>query len=133
MKQLFEIGSRKNYIRTVESIDTAAFESGVVHSAYATFALARDAEWAGRLFVLDMKEADEEGIGTFVTVTHQSPALVGEQVVFEIVIDDLHKNVINCSYTARVGERLIAQGRTGQKILKRDKLNSIFEGLKKCP
>ena len=131
MKQLFEIGSRKNYIRTVESIDTAAFENGVVHSAYATFALARDAEWAGRLFVLDMKEADEEGIGTFVTVTHQSPALVGEQVVFEIVIDDLHKNVINCSYTARVGERLIAQGRTGQKILKRDKLNSIFEGLKK--
>ena len=131
MKQLFEIGSRKNYTRTVESADTAAFDSGAVHSVYATFALARDAEWAGRLFVLDMKEADEEGIGTFVTVTHQSPALVGEQVVFEVVIDDLHKNVINCSYTARVGERLIAQGRTGQKILKRDKLNSIFEGLKK--
>ena len=131
MKQLFEIGSRKNYTRTVESADTAAFESGVVHSAYATFALARDAEWAGRLFVLDMKEADEEGIGTFVTVTHHSPAMVGEQVVFEVVIDDLHKNVINCSYAARVGERLIAEGRTGQMILKRDKLNSIFEGLKK--
>jgi hypothetical protein len=62
--------------------DCASFESGNVHPVYATFALGRDAEWACRLFVLEMKEAYEEGIGTFLTIHHKSPALVGSNVLF---------------------------------------------------
>ena len=129
MKQLFAPGSEKSYTKVVTMDDIARFESGTVHEVYATFAIARDAEWAGRLFVLDMKEDDEEGIGTFVLVDHHAPALVGETVTYEVVIDELHKNIIGCTFSAYVGQRLIASGRTGQKILKRDKLDSLFEGL----
>ncbi len=111
--------------------DTATFESGTVHPVYATFALTRDAEWCSRLFMLEMKEANEEGIGTFVTVKHISPAFIGDTVLFEAVIDELKENQVNCSFTAKVGDRIIAEGRTGQKILLREKIEKLFESLQK--
>ena len=64
MKHLFKPGDKKTHQVEVKSTDVAAFENGMVHPFYATFALGRDAEWSSRLFVLDMKEEDEEGIGT---------------------------------------------------------------------
>jgi predicted thioesterase len=129
MKQIFAPGSTRSYTKIVGPDDIAAFDSGVVHEVYATFAIARDAEWAGRLFILEMKDDDEEGIGTFVLVDHHSPALVGETVVFEAIIDELYKNVVGCTFSAYVGPRLIASGRTGQKILKKDKLDKLFNDL----
>jgi len=129
MKQIFTPGSIRSLTKTVTRDDIAAFESGTVHEVYATFAIARDAEWAGRLFVLEMKDDDEEGIGTSILVDHHSPALVGETVVFEAVVDEMYRNVVGCTFTAYVGHRLIASGRTGQKILKKDKLDKLFEEL----
>lgn len=130
MKNLFKIGDKKYFTKTVVANETATFESGQVHPVYATFALGKDAEWSSRLFVLEMKEADEEGIGTFLTIYHQSPALVGQEVTFEAEISKLEKNDVICKYTAKVGERIIATGETGQKILKKEKVNSLFGNLK---
>ncbi len=129
MKNTFKIGDKKQYTKVVKANETATFESGQVHPVYATFALGKDAEWCSRLFVLEMKEEDEEGIGTFLTVYHQSPAMVGLEVVFEAEITQLEKNSIICKYTATVGERLIAKGETGQKIVKKEKINSLFNTL----
>lgn len=129
MKNPFKIGDRKTFLKTVAKEDSATFDSGEVHPVYATFALGRDAEWACRLFVLEMKENDEEGIGTFLTVKHHSPALVGQEVVFEAEIYELQNNTINCRYTARVGNRLVAEGEQGQKILKKEKIERLFASL----
>ena len=126
MKQIFAPGSKMSYTKIVSRDDIAAFESGTVHEVYATFAIARDAEWAGRLFVLEIKDEDEEGIGTFVQVDHHAPALVGETVTYEAIIDELYKNIVGCTFSAYVGNRLIASGRTGQKILKKEKLEALF-------
>lgn len=129
MKDLFPPGSVKTYRRTVLAEDTASFESGQVHPVYSTFALARDAEWSSRLFVVEMKEADEEGIGTFIHVDHKAPALVGEEVIFEAIFKEWRGNEFVCTYTAKVGGRLIAEGSTGQKILKKEKLEKVFQNL----
>lgn len=131
MKTIFKKGDKKTYVRVVGEEDTAAFESGRVHPVYSTFALARDAEWTCRLFVLEMKEADEEGIGTFITVNHQSPALIGQSVQFEAEVESIHGNEIICGYRAMVRDRLIATGRQGQKVLKKNKINDLFEKLKR--
>lgn len=130
MKELFKAGDKRNFVRVVRKEDAAAFESGQVHPVYSTFALARDAEWTCRLFVLEMKEADEEGIGTFITVEHHAPALVNEKVEFEAVVESIEGNEIICGYKAKAGSRLVASGRQGQKILKKVKINDIFEKLK---
>jgi predicted thioesterase len=129
MKNLFKVGDKKTFTKIISVTDTANFDSGQVHPVYATFALGRDAEWCCRLFVLEMKEEDEEGIGTFLRIEHQSPALINSQVIFSATVESLTKNEIICSYQAKVGERIIALGTQGQKILKKDKINQIFNSL----
>ncbi len=129
MKNIFNNGDIKTYSKMVELVDTATFDSGQVHPVYATFALGRDTEWVCRLFVIEMKEHDEEGIGTFLHVNHHSPALIGNTVNFNATFERLDGNHVICSFEAKVGERLIASGQTGQKILKKEKLERLFSGL----
>jgi fluoroacetyl-CoA thioesterase len=129
MKDLFNKGDIKIYSKTVEQDDTATFDSGQVHPVYATFALGRDAEWVCRLFVIDMKEADEEGIGTFIHVNHHSPALIGNTVNFKATFERLEGNHVICNFEAKIGDRLVASGQTGQKILKKEKLERLFSSL----
>ena len=126
MKTLFQPGDRKTFRKIITGADTAVFEAGKVHNVYATFALARDAEWAGRLFVLELKDEDEEGIGTFVSVKHLAPAKVGEEVLFESEIISIEGNKVSCNYRASVGDRLIAEGVQVQKILKKDRLKELL-------
>jgi predicted thioesterase len=111
---------------TVQPQDVAAFQGEVVHPVCSTFVLAREIEWTTRLFVLEMKEDDEEGIGTQVSIDHKSPAFVGEEIIFTARIESLHDHELICSYTAMVHNRLIARGQTGQKILKKETLKRIF-------
>lgn len=125
----FNIGDKKYFQHTVTNADAATFSSGNVHPVYSTFSLARDAEWCCRLFVLEMKEDDEEGIGTFIQVKHQSPALIHSIVNFEAEIISIEKNNIICKFTASVNNRVIAIGEQGQKILKKEKLQAIFSSL----
>jgi len=127
----FSIGNKKTFTRLVRDEDTVHFPEGHLHPFYSTYAITRDAEWSSRLFVKEMIEEDEQGLGTFVNVKHVSPALIGEEVFFEAVIEELDGNKISCSFTAKVGDRLIAEGRTGQMILKKEKIEGIVKSLKK--
>lgn len=129
MKNPFTPGDTRTYTKIVEQADTAVFDTGEVHPVYATFALGRDAEWACRLFVLEMKDEDEEGIGTFLHVEHVSPALPGSEVIFYAVLKSVARNEVICSYETKAGDRIIAKGETGQKILKKEKLEKLFSQL----
>lgn len=109
----------------------ATFETGNVHPFYSTFALGRDVEWACRQFVLNMKDADEEGIGTFLHINHKSPAMLGDTVIISAIVSNLHGNTIDCDFTVVVGDRLVAEGMQGQKILKKEKVERIISDLRR--
>lgn len=126
MKQIFKPGDQKIFKKIIEENDTAGFVSGLVHPVYSTFCIARDAEWSGRLFVLDMRDEDEEGIGTSITVNHLAPAFPGEEVRYVATVKTISNHEIITHYEARVNQRLIASGEQGQKIFKREKLQRIF-------
>ena len=130
MKQIFKVGDKKFFSKTITEADTAAFDNGQVHPVYSTFALGRDAEWVCRTFVLEMKEENEEGIGTSLSIQHLSPALTGQIIEFEAEIYEITGNSIQCKYTARVGERILATGTQGQKILTKVKIEQLFKSLK---
>jgi len=130
VKKIFKEGDRKELKFMVKDEDVATFSSGKVHHVYSTFSLARDAEWTTRQFVLEMRDHDEEGIGTMVTVIHHSPALVGEEVTITGTVLRIQNHEIICNYEAKVGRRLIATGETGQKILKKEKFERHFSRLK---
>jgi fluoroacetyl-CoA thioesterase len=127
MKPIFKTGDKKEYRSVVSRDDVAAFHGSVVHEVCSTFSLARDIEWTTRQFVLEMRESDEEGIGTFVNIAHKSPAFVGEEITFTGIVEKLNGNELICSVVARVGNRLIAEGTTGQKILKKEKIHKLFD------
>ena len=118
------------YRHQVSKADIAAFHGQTIHEVYATFAIARDAEWCSRLFALDMKEDFEEGIGTFVHIQHHAPAFVGETVEFTATIVLMQDNALECTITAKVQERLIATGSTGQKIVAKEKLQQRFDTIR---
>jgi predicted thioesterase len=126
MKSVFTIGDQKIFKRVVTSNDVAAFHGETVHEVLATFALGRDFEWASRLFFIELKEDDEEGVGTFLSIEHRGPAFVGEEVIFTATIEKLEGMVLTCSIEARVNDRLVAAGKTGQKMLKKEQLKKIF-------
>jgi len=127
MKICFKPGDQKHFTKTVTPADLVSFEEGVVlHPVYSTYALGRDFEWTSRLFFLEMKEAGEEGVGTLLHIEHKSPARLGEQVTLTAVVERLEKNELICTLQARVGNRLIATGQTGQKMVSRERLERIF-------
>lgn len=130
MKEIFKPGDIKEYKMVVADADVAAFHGQVVHAVCSTFTLAREAEWTTRQFVLAMKESDEEGVGTFVTVNHKSPAFVGEEINFTGKVESLTGHELICTFEAKVGERVVADGKTGQKIFKKEKLAQRFDRVK---
>ncbi|KAA3438528.1 thioesterase family protein [Rufibacter hautae] len=127
MQNPFQEGDSKVYRKVVTEADFAQFEAGLVHPVCSTFALAQAMEWASRLFVLEMKDPDEEGIGTMVHIDHHSPAFAGETLTVEAVFKNLQQNELRCDITVKAGQRLVATGQTGQKILKKEKIHRLLK------
>ena len=126
MKNPFQPGDTKTFQTSVTADKLAEFESGVVHAVYGTFALGRDAEWACRLFVLEMKEDGEEGVGSYLSVEHLSPAPLGTAVEITATLEEVNKNEIVCRYEAFAGERLVARGRQIQKIIQKARFDALL-------
>ena len=127
MKNIFKTGDKKEYRKTVHSHDVAAFHGQTVHPVCSTFSLARDIEWTTRQFVLEMRDEDEEGIGTFITIEHKAPAFVDDEIIFTGIVQKINGHELTCIFEAHVGDRLIARGTTGQKILKRERIDKLFQ------
>jgi fluoroacetyl-CoA thioesterase len=126
MKHTCFPGQVRRFEKRVEPADLAHFGGVLVHAVCSTFALAQAVEWASRLFVLDLKEADEEGVGTWLTINHKRPAFPGETILITATLLSIEANQVHCSFVARVGKRLVATGETGQKILKKEKLKKLL-------
>ena len=127
MQLIFQNGDTKTFTKIVQANEIASFESGTVHEVYSTFAIARDAEWSGRLFVLEMKEADEEGIGTQIHVEHKSPAFVGDEITYIATFEEVKTNgEIITTFEAYCAKRLVAMGLQGQRILPKAKIDAVF-------
>jgi fluoroacetyl-CoA thioesterase len=127
MKDIFKPGDQKEYQYVVKETDVAAFHGTIVHRVMSTYSLAREMEWSTRLFVLDMRDDDEEGVGTSVSIDHLGPAFVGETITIYATIDSIEKNELLCSCTITVDGRPVATGTTGQKILKRERIAKLFK------
>jgi len=128
VKNIFKPGDQKSFRRVVVESDCAIFNGELLHKVCSTFALARDFEWSSRLFFLEMKEDDEEGVGTMLSIEHKTPAFVGDEILFTATVEKVERNELICIIEAKTENRTIATGKTGQKMLKREKLRALFKG-----
>ena len=129
MKSLFSRGETKTHSFKVNDEDKAKFNSQEVHPVCATFTLAREMEWSSRLFVIDLLEEGEEGIGTALEIQHLSPALVGDMLNLVAMWEEQHDDIIFCSIEVKCGGRLIAIGKTQQKIVNKERFNKNLSRL----
>lgn len=131
MKDLVKIGDTKAHEFKVTEHHLATFETGLVHQVCSTFVLAREMEWSSRLFVLDMCDAHEEGVGTMLQIEHKSPAFVGDEVSLLARVTGFEKNELVCEIEVTCNDRIVALGKTGQKIMSRDRITQIFTSLER--
>ena len=126
MKKILSPGDLKIHRFRVASEHLASFNGQTIHRVCSTFKLAQEMEWSSRLFILDLIEDDEEGVGTMLHIDHKSPAFEGEEVTVMARFESLTSGELICAIEVKVNERLIALGKTGQKLMKKDKLLKIF-------
>ncbi len=129
MKNRLKIGEQKIFTHKVAYDDLATFNTGTVHAVCSTFALAKYIEWTSRLFVIEIKNDEEEGIGTELSIKHISPAFEHEELLFEATVSNIIKNKLLCKVVVSCKGRIISTAQTGQKLLKKEKLNKIFSSL----
>ena len=122
-----DVKTHRYFIRPEDVADFGP--NGLVHAVLSTFALGRELEWAARLFVLVMKAANEEGIGTELSIQHRAPAFVGETLTVTATFEALDGTNLRCAVEAHVGARLVAMGHTGQRIVARAHLAARFATL----
>ncbi|MFW5658759.1 MAG: thioesterase family protein [Bacteroidota bacterium] len=131
MKNPFEIGDEKSYSFTVSEDHFARFpDEGLVHPVLSTFALTQFAEWASRLFVLEMIEEGEQGIGSSVQVNHRAPAVAGTEVTIVATLQGVKNEIVQCSWEASDGARKLAEGTTEQRIIKLEEFEDKLEDLR---
>ena len=126
MKNPFQAGDQKVFHTTVTENKLAEFDSGLVHPVYSTFALGKDAEWACRLFVLEMKEEGEEGVGAYLSIEHLYPAPLGSKVQITATLKEVSGNKVACSFEAHANGHLIAKGLQDQRILNKAKFDQLI-------
>jgi predicted thioesterase len=114
---------------TVSGNDIAMFKGVPVHKVCSTFSLAREIEYATRQHVFEYLKDGEAAIGTLLNIKHVSPALVGEQVEIQSEVVSFKDHELICHFTANVKTRVVATGETGQKVLKKERLDKIFSTL----
>ena len=122
MKTPFETGATKTFQRLVTPADFAILNGHLIHEVLGTFALGRDMEWTSRLFVEDMLEPSEAGLGTRLEIEHHTPAFENETIEFTATYLGFAGRELLCRLEAKVGPRLIATGRTGQRIVPASRL-----------
>ncbi|MCB9230131.1 MAG: hypothetical protein H6581_00590 [Bacteroidia bacterium] len=126
----FHPGDLKVYETTVTEDKLARFDAGLVHPVYSTFALGKDVEWACRLFVLEMKEEGEEGVGSYLSIGHIYPAPLGSNVTIEARLEEVRNNEVICTYEAFANGHKIASGKQIQRIVNAARFGQLIEQIK---
>ncbi len=129
MNNRLNIGDKRIFKHIVCKADLAKFDSGTVHKVCSTFALAKYIEWSSRLFIIDIKTEDEEGIGTMIHIDHKSPTFINEELLFEATVKSINGNELICDVLVTCKSRVVAKAQTGQKLLKKDRIKEIFSSL----
>jgi fluoroacetyl-CoA thioesterase len=113
----------------VTSEMTARFFGCEIHPLYATFAVVEHCEYASRQAILPFLESDQDAVGSAVAITHRSAVPVGAIVTIIARIAEVDGAKVRCRVEVRRGERIVAEGTVEQRVVLREKLRHMIDGL----
>lgn len=99
----------------------------IVHPVYSTWSMIHHMEMAGRKIILPFLDEHEEAVGTHVSAEHTAPARIGRRVRIVAEIEGVRGNKVTCRMTAYCGPRVLGHGKTVQAVLKKERLEALFE------
>ncbi|MBI5763127.1 MAG: thioesterase [Planctomycetes bacterium] len=127
MKDGLVPGTQKEVSYVVTPEMCPAFDGEVVHQVCSTWEIVHYMELAGRMVLLDFLEANEEGVGSHASCDHMGPAPVGSSVRVVATATDVSERELTCDCVAFRGDRMIAAGKTVQKVFPREVLERILK------
>jgi|TARA_B110000116_G_scaffold264011_1_gene271269 predicted thioesterase len=116
MKPTMQVENTATISFKVEERMQPVFDGKIVHRVCSTWDLAHQFELAARTVLVPHLEKDEEGIGSWVSIDHCSPAVLGSTVAVTATVIKTGETEVVCSIEARVGSRLIATGEQIQRV-----------------
>ncbi len=125
-------GAEATVTITVTPEMVATFEElGPVHPLYSTWSMVRHMELASRKIILPYLEPDEDAIGHSINVTHLAPTGIGERITVRARLVELDGRRIVCAVEAHNEHERIAEGTQVQMLVRKDRLKSRIEELKR--
>lgn len=110
------LGKKQVYQFQVTGQMYAVFGGELIHPVLSTFWLSYYFEWFSRKVIETHFSADQNACGSKLSVNHKSPAFLNDHVNVFVEVTSVDRQMIECSLTAKVGERIIADGKTVQFI-----------------
>jgi predicted thioesterase len=126
VKSELQPGVSRTVTFTVTESMCPAFDGVVVHRVCATWTLVQYMEVAGRRVLVDFLEDGEEGVGTSVRCEHVGAAPVGSVVTVTATATRVTDRELICATVAKVGDRQVATGMTGQRVFPKARLKRLL-------
>lgn len=127
MKAGLELGNQAEVTFRVTEEMCPAFDDVVVHCVCSTWTIVQYMEVAGRKVLAPHLEPNEEGVGSHVSCDHLGPAPVGSDVKVIATASRVADRELVCDTAAFCGEKMIAMGKTVQRIFPKDVLKRILK------
>lgn len=103
------------------------FDGVAVHDVCSTWSLVHYMELAGRKVLLGFLEPHEEGVGSQIECDHGGPAKLGRTVRVVATVASATDRELVCDVQATCGDRVVASGKTWQRVFPREALKRILD------
>lgn len=103
------------------------FDGVLAHPVIATWTLVHEFEITGRKLLVPFLEANDEALGTHVSIDHLAPAGIGATVRITATVESCTARKLRCDMAAHCGARLLARGKFDQAFVHKDRLHRTLE------
>jgi len=127
MKPGLAVGDTAEIQAVVSQDMFARFEGQLVHPAYSTVSMVYHMEWAARQLILPYLEADEEGVGSAVSLKHLGMAAEGARLIVTATVTRVTARRVDADIEVRDGQSIIGTGEVTQFILEKSRIQEKLQ------
>jgi predicted thioesterase len=126
MNSSMQLGNTATVIFTVTDAMQPRFDGSIVHPVCSTWDLAHQFEIAARKALVPHLEANEEGIGSHISIDHLAPAPLGRKVVVTATVTKLDGTTVVCTIEGKCGDSIVATGEQIQRVFPLEVVQQII-------
>lgn len=119
------VGDQAVHRVTVTAQMTARLFNREVHPVYGTAWMVRHVEEAGRLLVEPHLGPDEDATGFSITLTHERPAAVGDQLTITARVTDVDERQCTAEFEVTGSSSVVGRGTFVQRYVRKGQIGGV--------